>query len=56
MNNTSLKIYTNKIIDKHGITYYMELKHMIKMEQKYNIKIDRKQLNIKYGIKQYNKQ
>lgn len=54
MNNNSLKISTNKIIANHGKAYYMELKHIIKMGQKYNIIIDRKQLNIKYGIKQYN--
>lgn len=54
--NTSLKIPSNKIVDKHGKAYYMELKHIIMIKQKYNICIDRKPLNNKYGIKQYNKQ
>lgn len=55
MANTSLKTPINNIVDKHGKAYYMELKHIIKMGQKYNIIIDREYLNLKYGIKQYNK-
>jgi len=54
--NTSLKIPINNIADKHGKAYWMELKYIISMRIKYNIIIDRKLLNRKYGIKQYNKQ
>jgi hypothetical protein len=46
-----IKIPTNKIIERHGYSYYMELKHIIRIQQRYNITTDRTALNKKYNIK-----
>jgi len=51
-----IKLPTNKIREQYGIAYYLELKHILLIRQKYNIIIDRKELNKRYNIKQYIKQ
>ena len=50
-----IKIPYNKIKEDKGITYYMELKHHIKMAQVYRIYTDRTETNKRYNIKYYNK-
>ena len=50
-----IKIKYNKTRETKGITYYLELKHIINIRNKYNIIIDRTTINDKYNIKQYNK-
>jgi len=48
-----IKIPENKIREKYGLTYYLELKHIISIRNKYNIIIPRVELNKKHNIKQY---
>ena len=50
-----IKILTNKIIERHGYSYYMELKHIIRIKQRYNIIIDKSALNKKYNIRFHKK-
>ena len=50
-----IKIPENKIRQKYGLTYYLELKHIISIRNKYNITLPREELNKRYNIKQYNK-
>lgn len=50
-----IKTPYNKIRETKGISYQMELNHIIKMGQRYKIHIDRYELNKKYNIKQYTK-
>jgi len=50
-----IKIPHNKIREQHGISYQMELNHIIKMGLKYRIYIDRYEINKKYNIQQYTK-
>lgn len=48
-----IKIKDNKIRQKYGLTYYLELKHIINIRGKYNIIIPREELNKRNNIKQY---
>lgn len=50
-----IKVKDNKIRQKYGLTYDMELKHIINIRNKYNIIINREDLNKQYNIRQYNK-
>jgi len=51
-----IRIPEIKLREKHGITYYIELKHIISIRNKYNIILSREELNKRHNIKQYNKQ
>jgi len=50
-----IRIPENKIREKHGLTYYIELKHIISIRNKYNIQLPREELNKRHNIKHYNK-
>jgi len=50
-----IRIPDDKIREKYGLTYKMELTYIINIRNKYNIKLPREELNKRYNIKQYNK-
>jgi hypothetical protein len=49
-----IKVPDNKLRQKYGATYNLQLKHIINIKLKYNITLDRTSINKQYNIKQYN--